>query len=202
MTEKDAIRSQPTYSPLTFDAKGKFNLLIGCAQGIDALADMVIGAGETLDPSNTEILIGAGDYSDDANIFFGEKAYRNFDFLCSAEELLNAIPAVLDRMKMGMRLYVAGPEQFVWDVVAVAKDYGLLDEELHIEARGTYARRVTCSHCKANTENVITNIVDCAGCGLKLFVYDHFSRRLRAYMGFRVDAEVHGEFPAEVEVFR
>jgi hypothetical protein len=48
-------------------------------------------------------------------------------------------------------------------------------------------------------EDVATNIADCRGCGARLFVRDHFSRRLAAFMGVMVDAEVPGEVP-EIEV--
>jgi hypothetical protein len=37
-----------------------------------------------------------------------------------------------------------------------------------------------------------TNIVQCVGCERWLLVRDHYSRRLAAYMGVMVDAEVPG----------
>jgi DNA-directed RNA polymerase subunit RPC12/RpoP len=51
------------------------------------------------------------------------------------------------------------------------------------------------------TEDVRTNIVRCPGCGSWLLVRDHYSRRLAAYMGVMVDAEVPGERPEIKEVF-
>jgi hypothetical protein len=50
-------------------------------------------------------------------------------------------------------------------------------------------------------ENVRTNIVSCDACGRWLLVRDHYSRRLAAYMGVMVDAEVPGERPPIEEVF-
>jgi len=47
---------------------------------------------------------------------------------------------------------------------------------------------------------VAQNIVTCPSCEAALFVRDHFSRRLAAFMGVKVDAEVPGEIP-EAEVF-
>ena len=41
----------------------------------------------------------------------------------------------------------------------------------------------------------VENVTPCPGCGAQLFVRDHFSRRLAAFMGVKVDAEAPGEFP-------
>jgi DNA-directed RNA polymerase subunit RPC12/RpoP len=56
-------------------------------------------------------------------------------------------------------------------------------------------RRVQCVHCKGFTENVTTNPVKCTHCSLTLMVRDHYSRRLAAFQGVCVDAEVPGEVP-------
>jgi hypothetical protein len=45
-------------------------------------------------------------------------------------------------------------------------------------------------------EDATANIVACPGCGANLFVRDHFSRRLRAFMGVKADAEMPGELDA------
>ena len=103
---------------------------------------------------------------------------------------------------MGMRMYIAGPEAAIWQTVQLAKDNGVINEEIAVEARGSFARRVTCTHCTETTSNVTTNIYTCTGCGLTLLVYDHFSRLLSAYMGFRVDAEIPGDLPEKVEMYR
>lgn len=50
-------------------------------------------------------------------------------------------------------------------------------------------------------EGVTTSIVTCTGCGAPLFVRDHFSRRLAAFMGVQVDAEVPGEVPEAEELY-
>jgi hypothetical protein len=49
---------------------------------------------------------------------------------------------------------------------------------------------------------VKTNIVKCAHCGTNLLVRDHYSKRLAAFQGVCVDAEVPGELPEIVEVFK
>jgi hypothetical protein len=44
-------------------------------------------------------------------------------------------------------------------------------------------------------EGARMTIITCPGCGASLFVRDHFSRRLAAFMGVKVDAEVPGDIP-------
>src|SRR5262249_27061056 len=102
---------------------------------------------------------------------------------------------------MGTRLYVAGSESFLGSAVRVALKYNLNSDEVQCAHCGSAARRVYCIHCKASNEGGKTNIVKCAGCGRHLFVRDHYSRRLAAYMGVRADAEAPGELPPIQEVF-
>ena len=96
---------------------------------------------------------------------------------------------------MGFRLYAIGTEPFLWTVSNLAQEAGLTREEVRLFARGSAARRVFCNHCRTITPGVTTNIVLCSGCGASLFVRDHFSRRLNAFAGVQVDAEVPGEVP-------
>ncbi len=102
---------------------------------------------------------------------------------------------------MGLRLYVVGPEGFVRRVVVAAAAAGLDDDEVLVEVRGSLARRVWCAQCKAVTEHVTRDLVECDGCGRSLTVYHHFSRRLGAFMGFQADAELAGELPEVRELW-
>ena len=77
----------------------------------------------------------------------------------------------------------------------MAARYGMSSAEIRLYQTGTRARPVFCVHCRAMTRGVRTNLVDCSGCGRTLFVRDHFSRRLGAYMGFQIDAEIPGDKP-------
>jgi len=83
----------------------------------------------------------------------------------------------------------------------IAFHFNLNKDEIRAEEMGSLARRVHCVHCRAQTEEVRTNIVRCVGCGLWLLVRDHYSRRLAAYMGVMADAEAPGELPEIREVF-
>lgn len=114
-------------------------------------------------------------------------------------------PAVLaDRLAgahMGVRLYLVGDEAMLWQASKVAMAAGLGEAEIRRHRTGTLARPVWCVHCQHVQAGVTTNVVTCGGCGRSLFVRDHFSRRLGAYMGVMVDAEVPGELPAVETVY-
>jgi hypothetical protein len=118
-----------------------------------------------------------------------------------AGALLTAFRRVLEESLMGTRLYVAGPESFIGLAMKLALEFDLNKDEIRAEEIGTRARRVYCVHCRDTAEDVRTNIVACAGCGRWLLVRDHYSRRLAAYMGVMVDAEVPGELPPLREIY-
>jgi hypothetical protein len=115
--------------------------------------------------------------------------------------LLAQFETILEQSTMGVRLYVAGPEAFMGLVMRIAARFNLNRDEIRAEECGSAARRVHCIHCRAATEEVTTNIVQCVGCQRWLVVRDHYSRRLAAYMGVMIDAEVPGELPPIEEVF-
>lgn len=102
---------------------------------------------------------------------------------------------------MGTQIYAAGSEQFLWDATTKAAQYGVMNADVMREQSDSLARSVYCVHCKTTTPNVTTNIVKCDGCQRHLFVRDHFSRRLKAYMGLMVDAEEPGCVPEVEEIY-
>jgi predicted RNA-binding Zn-ribbon protein involved in translation (DUF1610 family) len=109
--------------------------------------------------------------------------------------LLAALRARLHTEAAGFRLYAAGTESFIWDVANLGRDCGLSDDAVFVTHAGSKRRRVYCTHCKAMIQNVSTNLVRCHACGAMLFVRDHFSRRLAAFMGVQADAEEPGVLP-------
>lgn len=185
------IKSQPTYSSLSIGSAGRRHLLL-----MDRI-DLPAGA---LAPASS--LSGFGEIwrvAADSRVIPGFSGEQNEELFRSETHLLIALRRRLLEEQMGLRLYAAGSEPFVWSVYGVATEFGMSREELQLYACGSLARRVYCNHCRTITERVTTNIFDCSGCSAKLFVRDHFSRRLNAYAGVQVDAEVPGEFP-ELEV--
>jgi predicted RNA-binding Zn-ribbon protein involved in translation (DUF1610 family) len=119
----------------------------------------------------------------------------------SESAALSALNMDLAECLMGTQFYVAGSEAFIWDVIAQLGAYGVQDQHVVKELCGTLARAVYCVHCKTIDKAVHHNIFQCRGCGRHLFVRDHFSRRLGAYMGLMTDAEEPGNIPEIKEIY-
>ena len=115
--------------------------------------------------------------------------------------LLARLAAELRGSPASTVLAVAGPEQFVWQCHRVARECGMSRDQILLELAGSNVRAVYCVHCKTVTPGVTTNPVRCAGCNQALLVRDHFSRRLVAYAGVRIDAEAPGDIPATEVLF-
>jgi DNA-directed RNA polymerase subunit RPC12/RpoP len=180
------IKSRPVYQKLRIDPAGRAHLIV---TDLAALPEDAIG--EHLAISNIESwVVGLSAPGIAIETPENTRAFR------SVADLLWHLSHRLSRETMGLRLYAAGSEAFLWDVANLAKDAGLTGAEMFLNQAGTLRRRVYCSHCKTMNEDVETNIVACRGCGASLFVRDHFSRRLAAYMGVKVDAEMPGDVPA------
>lgn len=118
----------------------------------------------------------------------------------SGTELLAQLSHRLGRERAGLRLYALGSEAFIWDVYNTGIAAGLHPSEISLHRQGPLVRRVYCAHCRAMIENVTVNITQCPNCEASLFVREHFSRRLAAFMGVKVDAETPGDIP-EAEAF-
>lgn len=189
MSAVPSIKSQPVYYPIDWDPAGVEHLLFVAADDaatVDRLLAARPAGGLTLvisAPEVAERLRAAG-------VTVRTVVER------SVAESLHALEALLQQANMGLRLYLVGPEDAIWQAAAMAARYGMSSAEIRLYQTGTLARPVFCVHCRAMTRGVRTNLVDCSGCGRTLFVRDHFSRRLGAYMGLQIDAEIPGEKPS------
>jgi dimethylamine monooxygenase subunit C len=192
------IKSKPVYAPLQADTRGRFHLMVGMGVGaaplLRVIAEMKSAAPQSL--QRTHVLFVPDELDQFRAASVG--AVQAFD---AAPSLLERFRAVLSGSLMGTRLYVAGPESFIGLVMKIALEFNLNKDEIRAEECGTLARRIYCIHCRATTEHVRTNIVQCIGCARWLLVRDHYSRRLAAYMGVMADAEAPGELPPLKEVF-
>jgi hypothetical protein len=186
-------KSRPIYQKLRIDPQGRTHLIVTDLEAIpdDAIEADLAGAGRAL--ANIQSWVVARTAPGMAASLPGGRAFR------SVADLLSHLSYHLAREPVGLRLYAVGTEAFLWDVANTARMAGLGGEEILLTQAGSLRRRVYCTHCKSMNEDVATNIADCRGCGARLFVRDHFSRRLAAFMGVMVDAEVPGEVP-EIEV--
>lgn len=92
---------------------------------------------------------------------------------------------------VGWRLMLAGPADACLRLRALAIQLGVADDELVVATTDVNTRDVHCAHCGVTTtaEVGVEQVVACRGCGRKLFVYYHVSRRLGAHLGFMADVE-------------
>jgi hypothetical protein len=181
-------KSRPVYSTLQPDPGGRHHVLVGQGSGGAALRRLLARM-----PRGSDVrVLCTGESLPDVE---GMRLFR------TEAELFAELDRMLSGCVMGTRLYIAGSECFLGSAVQVALKYNLNRDEVQCEHCGSAARRVYCIHCKTSIEGVKTNIVQCAGCGRHLFVRDHYSRRLAAYMGVMADAEAPGELPPIQEVF-
>ncbi len=189
------IASRPQYKPLELDPTGHRHLIVADHVGILQNAKSLIADGVSAELWSVT-KISATDtalHADGDGV--SQRSFR------SIPQLFEHLTRQLAQEQIGFRLYAVGTEPFIWDVAKLARERGMDQGEFHLTHEGSERRRVHCIHCRAMTEDVTTNIVACRGCGAHLLVRDHFSRRLSAFMGVMVDAEVPGEIPAIEETF-
>lgn len=184
---QQAITRRPRYVPLAVEPGARFHLLLlESAEG--AASAFATGSA----PADYDELWTIERRS--AAIPCDGEGARAHGFR-AASHMLIALRRRLAHEQMGLRLHAAGSEHFLWDVARVAEEAGLGEDEYALAPCGAAGRRVFCVHCRTTNEGVAASLAECRGCGAMLFVRDHFSRRLNAFMGVQVDAEVPGERP-------
>lgn len=193
------IRSKPLYDSLVWKQHATGHVVI--AQGEGGLA--VLKLFQQMCPREPIKLLFADEdsatrkYADIIQTMVPEGLQ-----ICESEQtVLTALREQLPDCLMGTQFYVAGSEAFIWAVLGELKVYGVQDRNVEKELSGTLARCVYCVHCKTTDKNVHHSIHQCSGCGRHLFVRDHFSRRLGAYMGVMIDAEEPGKIPVPEEIY-
>jgi predicted RNA-binding Zn-ribbon protein involved in translation (DUF1610 family) len=195
------IKSRPVYGQLALDPYAKRHLIAAEGEGALAVIDCLgMAAADAL--SRTTILYARAGSAAENHLerlsALGADYCHDFPTI---QTLLFRLNGVLGTATMGTRLYVAGTEGFIGQVVQLGQNHGIDHHSIVTEHRGSLARRVQCTHCKGFIENVTTDIAPCIHCGVTLLVRDHYSRRLGAFMGVSADAEVPGSAPPPREVF-
>jgi hypothetical protein len=184
------IKSRPVYGPIGLDAAGRRHLLVVDAPAVPA--DCILDDHGPFPEVWT--VVRDGRHVPNSYMTGAQKPGQVHAFR-SATLLLAALGQRLARETMGFRLYAAGSETFLADVGAAGAAAGLSRSEMAFAHAGSRARRIYCVHCRTITEGVVTNLFSCTGCGVTLFVRDHFSARMAAFMGVQADAEAPGELP-------
>jgi predicted RNA-binding Zn-ribbon protein involved in translation (DUF1610 family) len=195
------VKSRPTYSGLAPDPNAKFNVVVCDRDGSEAVVEMFRQAAAGFASITKVLLCAEGAETTMITLAATSLKPAAVEIFPTRADTITAFGAVLATAKMSTRAYVAGSEPLIGLVVQEAMAHGMDHKSVRTEHRGSLKRRVQCVHCKGFTENVTTNPVICANCGYALIVRDHYSRRLAAFQGVRVDAEVPGEIPELTEEF-
>ncbi|VEP16356.1 conserved hypothetical protein [Hyella patelloides LEGE 07179] len=177
------MRSVPQPTKLQFDLSGSQHLICVTSEVIDVIYTRL----EELEhiPQNIQILQ------------LGETVKARKDWKIeqfnSVENLQKKLREILERAYIGTRFYAIGSAQFIYDVENCARSFGMSEEEISLEVFDSKARRVYCSTCHTINYPVSTNLITCSGCGIKLEIWEHFSRLKNAYLGVCADAENPGD---------
>jgi hypothetical protein len=192
-----AIKSQPVYPALEWDRAGTHHVLFVAAD--DAALARRLWAQPPAGPIT--LILQQVDGAPMAGWLAERPAGVHTIAATTLELAVKALADTLRAAQMGTRLYLVGPEDAIWQAAGLADGLGMSRDEMRLMQAGTRARPVFCVHCRTVTRGVHTHIVPCSGCGRALFVRDHFSRRLGAYMGFQIDAEAPGDIPAAEVIY-
>ncbi|GLS46107.1 dimethylamine monooxygenase subunit DmmA family protein [Methylobacterium brachythecii] len=186
------IKSRPVYERLRIDHSGLRHLFVADTPSFSV--EPLAAEAQAL-----EVWAVAPLDSEGVSPALTDERHRSFR---SVQGLIQRLTHRLKDERMGFRLYAAGREGFLWDVYGTAQQAGLGRQEVFLTHHGSTRRRVMCVHCRTFNEGVTTTIAQCEGCGAQLFVRDHFSRRLSAYMGVKVDAELPGDVPPAEQAYQ
>jgi hypothetical protein len=195
------IKSRPVYAGIEPDLNAKSNVAVCDRAGAEAVGDMLRKGGADF-AARTVILLCADTYT---SVSLLEAQIQDFKpartiALPNLNATVAALGEKLFRSQMGTRVYAAGSEPLIGSAVQRAMRFGIDHRSMRTEHRGSLKRRVQCVHCKGMIEDVTVSPVQCTHCGLFLTVRDHYSRRLAAFQGVRVDAEVPGDIPEQVPI--
>jgi dimethylamine monooxygenase subunit C len=202
MMLRPGIKSRPVYTGFSPDIKAKHNLIAAEGEGAAAIFDMAEKAPAGFFARTTILYCPTGSAGKNYQDKFRSLQPDAFWELPTLETAMFRLNGALDNATMGTRLYAFGTEPFIGSVLQLALNHGIDHNSVVTEHRGSAHRRVQCVHCKGFTENVTINPVVCAHCGLNLLVRDHYSRRLGAFQGVCIDAEVPGELPPTEELYK
>jgi dimethylamine monooxygenase subunit C len=195
------IKSRPQYPGLHAVATARHNVVAANAEGVVAVLRMLTDAPPGFAERTHVVHAGTDDSSADDLARLRALGTHRLDVVPSTDEALRLLDGVLATATMSTRLYAAGTEGFIGRVVTLAIGHGMDHKSVLTEHSGSRARRVQCVHCKHITEDVTVSIFECAGCGVLLFVRDHYSRRLAAFQGVCANAEDLSERPVPEEAY-
>ena len=197
-----SIESRPVYGKLEL-LQDKDCLMIANSEGAEAIFDMLQRAENKQEIlQRIQIIYLPKDTAETYVKKLEALDARQLFIATNFETLLARLCQELATAQMGLQIYLAGTEGLIGQAQSKVLAAGIPHTAIQTEHRGSVARRMHCVHCKGITEDVITSPFVCSHCGLNLLVRDHYSRRLAAFQGVRVDAEDHGNVPDQVQLYQ
>ncbi len=194
-----AILSRPTYGELRA-ARGTAHVFVADAQGAEAILGLADAVSADFWHAAHLIYVrgrSGETYVPQLRALGAPKFYAG----PSIAAMLPRLVRTLEDARMGTQFYLTGTEGLMGQAQREIMAAGFPHTAIQTEHRGSKCRRVQCVHCKGVTEEVTTDPFQCQHCGLHLFVRDHYSRRLAAFQGVRIDAEDPGNVPPAQERF-
>lgn len=189
------IKSRPIYRGLNPDPYARINTIVCDAGGTEAVIELLARADDEFARRTTVVLAPEGTVGQESSALVQRLQPAKVEVVANLAAAIARLNDILSSATMGLRLYAAGTEPLIGSVVQAGIDNFIDPLSVRTEHRGSLKRRVQCVHCKGMTENVTTNPVTCAQCGLLLMVRDHYSRRLAAFQGVCINAEAPQERP-------
>lgn len=100
-------------------------------------------------------------------------------------EATRVLDADVATARVGWRLMMAGPADACLRLRAHALGIGIGDDEITVASTDVAHRDVHCAHCRTVTRREVPlgGVVTCSGCGRRLAVQAHVSRRIGAHLG-------------------
>jgi dimethylamine monooxygenase subunit C len=195
------MKSRPVYSKLSVQ-HGTRHVMVADASGAEAILRLAAGAPDSILGLATFLQIRGDVVATETTKRLEALRPHMLCFPASIAAAAPVLAQILSTANMGTRLYLAGTEGLIGKAMKTALEAGMEPAAIQAEHVGSCARRVQCVHCKGITEDVRTQPVVCAHCGLNLFVRDHYSRRIAAFQGVCIDAEEPGVVPEAQERFK
>jgi dimethylamine monooxygenase subunit C len=195
------IKSRPIYPGLSPDLNARSNVIVCDRDGGAAVIELFSRADEAF-AQRTLVLLADSSGDAETEALKSRLSPATVEVVPSLSAGITRLREILEAAPMGLRLYAAGTESLIGSVVQAGADFAIDHLSIRTEHRGSLSRRVQCVHCKGFAENVTTNLVTCPHCGLTLFVRDHYSRRLAAFQGVCIDAEVPGVLPETEAIYQ
>lgn len=91
---------------------------------------------------------------------------------------------LLNNQQIGTYLYIYTSWDLQKPLLRLAEEAGFSDDEIEHQGFGPMSKQVFCSACQEMNMVQQETEFACQYCGERLFVSDHFSKRLQAYLGY------------------